>query len=83
MKHFVGLWCVVRDGNYLVAATDDPMGDQDEFWPDAEDGDEIVWAYVPKKDARAFVLHGTSDQVFSDGYEAFDALIPHISTEED
>lgn len=82
-KGYVGLYVLLRNGDYVVGATEDPMGDQENYWPDAEAGDEIAWAYVPKKLSLDLVRHGTSDQIFSDGYEAFTALEPYLETEED
>lgn len=82
-KGYVGIYVLLKNGDYVQAATDDPMGDQDEYWADAEEGDEIAWAYVPKAVALNLVRQGTLDQTFSDGYEAFTALEPYLETEED
>lgn len=66
----------VRDG-YLIAASDE-MGASDwyywELMDPVENGDEIVEVVVPAEEAEKFLNHGTSDQFYGDGYEAYEAL---------
>lgn len=65
--------------NYLVAASiDSNVRWTDEFSSDEEEYWTIVVHDVPAKTAKSLELHGTTDQVFSDGYEAYNYLFPYI-----
>lgn len=71
---------VTNDGS-LLGATDDLSGGWDDsFWPDShdegfEEGDvETKEINVSPELAQKLLVHGTSDQHFSDGYEARDAI---------
>ena len=66
----------VRDG-YLIAAAQDPEAQEWPYWElvdPVENGDELVSVSVPEAEVQKFLDHGTSDQFYGDGYEAYDAL---------
>jgi hypothetical protein len=70
------LYCLVRDG-YLIGADKDFSATEFPYWElaqEVEPGDQIVSATVPSAEADKFIAQGTSDQVFGDGYEAYDEL---------
>jgi hypothetical protein len=76
----ISLYCLV-EGDYLRGATENPAGAtvHGGFWVIGEDdntaGMAVVTAVVDELAARAFVDHGTSAQVFSDGYDAYRKLL--------
>lgn len=73
------LFCLVED-DYLHGATENQAGAKvyGGFWFLPEGADPykmlVVTALVEDIAAPAFLEHGTSGQVFSDGYEAFRKL---------
>lgn len=75
----IKLYCLVED-DYLRGATDNPAGAtvHGGYWVVGEDDNTfamaVVTAQVDALGAYRFLAQGTSDQVFSDGYEAFKAL---------
>lgn len=74
------LYALIYD-DYLIAATEDPRGAMvnSGYW--MLDDDEnisaltVVEAIVPDHLAERFTDHGTTGQYFSDGYEAYNALM--------
>lgn len=69
--------CVFTDDGYLLGATEDlERGDWQGHWPIdwAESIAEFRTVQVPDSEVDKFLKQGTSDQVFSDGYEAATAL---------
>lgn len=77
-KGWVNLYCALLDeGTNLYGATTDPQGRDPHYWANLRfEGTpfEIWETSVPAKDAAQFEAQGTSEQEFSDGYEAMNAL---------
>jgi len=78
------LYALVYGDGSLYGASDDPEAvDLDSsFWGDIareEDAAVYLMENVPMTEAGKFLDHGTSDQVFSDGYEAWDAAKPYVT----
>ena len=71
----------ITDDNYLLAATSDfEHGYDDKYWPDYYDGDlsektDTVLVEVPDNMIDHVLNHGTSDQWYSDGYEAWNEIL--------
>jgi len=73
---------VTTDGYLLWAADADDYTGSDSYWPDyytedCEDVDTVFLAGVPDDLADALCEQGGSGQVFSDGYEAWQAVLPY------
>ena len=75
---------VTTDGYLLYAATDDDYTGLESYWPDyysgdfdEDDVDTVLLADVPDQLADDLCEQGGSGQVFSDGYEAWQAALPH------
>ena len=78
------IYCrVTSDGYLLAAATDDDYAGSDRYWPDhynddfADDTVDTVCVGIPSDLAADLCEQGTSGQVFSDGYEAWQAVLAH------
>jgi hypothetical protein len=71
----VQIVALIRDG-YVIGATEDVTAARDwGFWiGQYENGDELVSVYVPQKVADNLSVQGLSDQVYSDGYEAYSEM---------
>lgn len=72
----------VTNEGYMLGATDNMVGGSDEsYWSDyySDQYDEneqvIVEIEVPQEMVQALLDHGTSGQVYSDGYEAWDDVL--------
>ena len=77
---------VTTDGYLLYAATDDEYTACDSYWPDYysdEFADDEVntlgLTNVPDDLAADLCKQGTSEQVYSDGYEAWQAAAPYAT----
>ena len=75
----VGLWAVINRSEEVLFAADDALeaGSQ-EYWPDLDDDQEIIFLKVPFTLAGPLRMQGTTNQVFSDGYDAYRAAKPYI-----
>ena len=78
------LYCrVTTDGYLLAAATGDDYTGSDRYWADyytddfGDDEVETMCVDVPAHLADDLCEQGTSAQVFSDGYEAWQAVLAH------
>ncbi len=76
---------VTTDGYLLYAATDEDYTGSDRYWPDyytgdftEDDVDTLHLANVPDNLAADLCEQGGSGQVFSDGYEAWQAALPYV-----
>lgn len=76
------IYCLIGD-DYLYGATENPRGANiySGYWQftieeenDSKTDFYVREALVDDLAARAFLDHGTEDQVFSDGYDAFTKL---------
>lgn len=77
---------VTTDGYLLYAATEDDYTGSDRYWPDyysddfTEDQvDTLQLAGVPDDLAGDFCEQGGRGQVFSDGYDAWQAALVYVS----
>ena len=74
---------VTADGYLLYAATDDDYTGSDRYWPDyysedfEDEVDTLFLADIPDGLADDLCEQGSSGQVFSDGYEAWQAALPY------
>lgn len=72
----------ILNGDYVLAGEEGIemlAGSPGEEYEDGEVSELTVT--VPDAIADALAKHGTSEQVFSDGYEAYDAIRQFIKTE--
>jgi hypothetical protein len=81
----------IGDG-YLSAAVEanNPAAYSERYWADYYDenyneneGETVPLHNVPMDLAQKFLAQGTSDQWFSDGYEAAQAAIPYLKKEDE
>ena len=75
---------VTTDGYLLYSATDDEYTGSDRYWPDyysdgfdTDEVDTILLTDVPDSLVGKLCEQGGSEQVFSDGYEAWQAALPY------
>ncbi len=72
---------VTTDGYMLHAASETDYTGSDRYWPDyysedSPEADTLSLADVPESLAADLSEQGGSGQVFSDGYEAWQAALP-------
>ena len=77
---------VTDDGYLLYAATDEEYTGSDRYWPDYysdeftdDEVDTLYLADVPGPLAADLCEQGGSGQVFSDGYEAWQAALAYAT----
>ena len=82
MMNTATVYCrVTSDGYLLYAAPEDDYTGSDRYWPDyysdvfGEDEIETVCVEVSSELAHDLREQGTTGQVFSDGYEAWQAVL--------
>lgn len=67
-------------GAYVIGATSDPAGLERDFWGiGREDVGVLTLEGVPSELCHSLERQGTPEQVFEDGYAAFDACKPYIA----
>lgn len=78
------IYCrVTTDGYLLAAATEDDYTGSDRYWADyytddfGDDEVETLCVEVPDGLADDLCEQGTTGQVFSDGYEVWQAVLVH------
>lgn len=79
-KEMTRLIARVTEDGYLLGATDDfERGFSDRFWADYYGDVDIiadcVEIVVPEDMVADILAHGTSDQTYSDGYEAWQDIL--------
>ena len=79
-------------GDYLAYAeyASKPEAESERYWPDYYDSDHdisesetVLLKNVPTYLAEELVAQGSSEQFFSDGYEAANAAAPYVEERED
>jgi hypothetical protein len=77
----VNMYAMYIGDGYLAGATTDHNGDDPYYWPpEMREGDDWEIAElnrVPQDLAEQLEVQGTSDQYFSDGYDAANAAAPY------
>lgn len=81
LNNLVKLYARVVNHDYLIACSDDPAARQDRYWRDYYDNDtnsneiETIEIKVPQDMVDDLLAQGTSEQYYSDGYEAFNDIL--------
>ena len=83
----IKLFARVANFDYLIACSDNPAAKRgDRFWADSysdEQGEvETVEILVPQNLVQALLAQGTDEQEYSDGYEAWQAVLKYGEIQE-